>query len=365
MFYTEEIKLNQAADLLSLCGLTMPRAVDYTAGVFQRSDSADRLVACGSLKGDMIQGIAVDPEFQGEDLTAKVITHLAQKASEKGIRSLYLFTKPEKAVQFMGLGFRLAASARPYAALLEWGSAGISQYVEKLRKCKEMVFTADAPVDSEADFTKNIAASAETSSTAGIASRKSTLPVGALVMNCNPFTRGHRYLIEKAAAACSHVFLLVVEEDVSEFSFGDRFAMVKAGTADLKNVTVISGGRYAVSSLTFPSYFTREENLAHAHAAIDAELFAQVIAPALSVSVRFVGTEPYSQVTEIYNETLKKRLPKAGIRVEEIPRLTAGGEAVSASRVREILHAEGAGSEKLADLLPETTLNYLSKINQS
>ncbi len=352
MFYTEEIKLNQAADLLSLCGLTMPRAVDYTAGVFLRSDSADRLVACGSLKGDMIQGIAVDPEFQGEDLTAKVITHLAQKASEKGIHSLYLFTKPEKAAQFAGLGFRLAASARPYAALLEWGSAGISQYVEKLRECKKMVFAAESAAKSEAHNAAECTAN-------------SPLPIGALVMNCNPFTRGHRYLIEKAAAACSHVFLLVVEEDVSEFSFGDRFAMVKAGTADLKNVTVLPGGRYAVSSLTFPSYFTKEENLAHAHAAIDAELFAQIIAPVLSVSVRFVGTEPYSQVTEIYNETLKKRLPKAGITVEEIPRLTAGGEPVSASRVRKILHAEGADSEKLAELLPETTLNYLRKISQS
>lgn len=352
MFYTEEIKLNQAADLLSLCGLTMPRAVDYTAGVFLRSDSADRLVACGSLKGDMIQGIAVDPEFQGEDLTAKVMTHLAQKAAEKGTRSLYLFTKPEKAIQFTGLGFRLAASARPYAALLEWGSAGISQYVEKLRECKKMVFADEGEAEN---------AACSEADNAG----DSQLPIGALVMNCNPFTKGHRYLIEKAAAACSHVFLLVVEEDVSEFSFGDRFAMVKAGTADLKNVTVLPGGRYAVSSLTFPSYFTKEENLAHAHAAIDAELFAQIIAPVLSVSVRFVGTEPYSQVTEIYNETLKKRLPKAGITVEEIPRLTAGGEPVSASRVREILHAEGADSEKLAELLPETTLNYLRKISRS
>lgn len=356
MFYTEEIKLNQAADLLSLCGLTMPRAVDYTAGVFLRSDGADRLVACGSLKGDMIQGIAVDPKFQGEDLTAKVMTHLAQKASEKGIHSLYLFTKPEKAVQFVGLGFRLAASARPYAALLEWGSAGISQYVEKLRECKKMVFAAESAAECTAKSEAHNAAEC---------TANSPRPIGALVMNCNPFTRGHRYLIEKAAAACSHVFLLVVEEDVSEFSFGNRFTMVKAGTADLKNVTVLPGGRYAVSSLTFPSYFTKEENLANAHAAIDAELFAQIIAPALSVSVRFVGTEPYSQVTEIYNETLKKRLPKAGITVEEIPRLTAGGEPVSASRVREILHAEGADSEKLAELLPETTLNYLRKISRS
>lgn len=329
MFYIETVNIEQAESLLSLCGLTLPQAVDYTAGIFFH----DRLVACGSLKGDMIQGIAVHPEFQGEDLTAKVITHLAQKAAEQGLRSLYLFTKPEKVMQFTGLGFRLAATARPYAALLEWGEAGIAQYVEKLKTYRQ---EASAAFGNE-------------------------FFVGALVMNCNPFTRGHRYLVEKAASACSHVFLLVVEEDVSQFSFADRFAMVKAGTADLRNVTVIPGGRYAVSSLTFPSYFTKEENLAFAHAAIDAELFAEYIAPALGVSVRFLGTEPFSPVTEIYNETLKKRLPKAGISVEEIPRLTAGGEAISASRVRALLKSEGAESKELAQLLPETTLKYLQR----
>ncbi len=344
MFYTEEIKLNQASALLAACNLTAPRGVDYTAGVFLRSDGFDTaqndcLAACGSLKGDMIQGIAVDPAFQGEDLTAKLMTHLASRAAEKGIHSLYLFTKPEKAVQFAGIGFRLIASARPYAALLEWGESGVSQYQQNLK-----VYRKNAE---------------------GSTCEKSDLPIGGMVMNCNPFTNGHRYLVEQAAKSCRHVFLLVVEEDVSEFSFADRFAMVKMGTADLENVTVIPGGRYAVSSLTFPSYFTKEENLAYAHAAMDAELFAQVIAPALGVAARFLGTEPYSPVTEIYNETLKKRLPKAGICVEEIPRVTAGGEVVSASRVREILHTEGVSSAKLTTFLPETTLAHLKKIRQS
>lgn len=62
MFYTEEIKLERAQALLSACRPFSPQNVDYTAGVF-RDDG--RLAACGSLKGDMIQGVAVDPGFSG------------------------------------------------------------------------------------------------------------------------------------------------------------------------------------------------------------------------------------------------------------------------------------------------------------
>lgn len=342
MFYTEEIKTEQAQALLEACGLSLPEDVDYTAGVF-REDG--RLAACGSLKGDMIQGVAVDPAFQGEDLTAKVITKIISRAGEAGCRSLYLFTKPEKAMQFAGLGFRLAASARPHAALLEWGEAGIVQYVRHLEAVRA---AAGVSISSEK-------------------------PIGCLVMNCNPFTRGHRYLAEQAAAACSHVFLLVVEEDASWFAFSDRLAMVQAGTEDLANVTVIPGGRYVVSGLTFPSYFTKEENLAAAHAAMDAELFARYIAPALGVSVRFVGTEPISPVTEVYNQTLKKRLPKAGVRVEEIPRLEIHGQPVSATRVRQLLieHQRVSGAlsqladspafDTLTDLVPAATLDWIQR----
>ncbi len=350
MFYTEEIKMEQAAALLAACGLSAPQAVDYTAGVFCEDG---RLAACGSLKGDMIQGVAVDPQFQGEDLTAKVVTQLVGRAGAAGYRSLYLFTKPEKAGQFAGLGFRLAAAARPYAALLEWGEAGIRQYVKQLEGFRAEAEAAENGAERQSGM--------------------SDKPAGCLVMNCNPFTKGHRYLTEQAAKACRHVFILVVEEDASLFSFADRLAMVKAGTADLPGVTVIPGGRYAVSSLTFPSYFTKEENLAAAHAAIDAELFASQIAPALGVTVRFVGTEPFSPVTEIYNQTLKKRLPKAGILLNEIPRLTSRGQAVSATSVRHLLMEEQRVSgtlsqladstvfDTLAELVPETTLDWIRK----
>ena len=140
--------------------------------------------------------------------------------------------------------------------------------------------------------------------------------------------------------------------------------MVRRGVADLENVVVISGGRYAVSSLTFPSYFTKEENLAKAHTAIDAEIFCRHIAPALGVKRRFLGTEPLSAVTAVYNETLKERLPRAGIEVTELDRLEKDGAPVSASRVRGLLgkslnRPAAEVQSELAKLLPATSLEYM------
>lgn len=342
MYYAEKTDLSKVENLLSQCSLSKPEGVEYTAGVFTEDG---QLVATGSLKSDMIQAVAVDPAHQGEDLMGKLLTHLIGVASEKGLSSLHLFTKPEKAVQFQGLGFRLVASARPYAALLEWGNSGIEDYTSNLR------------------FTAKSARSAVSHSSQASAD---TLQASALVMNCNPFTRGHRWLVEQASANSDIVYLLVVEEDRSLFSFKDRFAMVQRGTSDLENVFVIPGGRYAVSSLTFPSYFTKEENLAKAHTAIDAEIFCRHIAPALQVTRRYVGTEPLSPVTAVYNQTLKDRLPRAGIEVIELPRLEKEEQPVSASRVRSLLgeslkRPDDDTVAELSKLLPDTTLEYLMK----
>ena len=333
MYYTEEIEIEKATELLEKCGLSVPAGIDYTAGVF---DDAGKLVATGSLKGDMIQGIAVDPEYQGEDLTAKVFTHLIQTTSED---SLYLFTKPDKVQQFVGLGMRHVATARPYAALLEWGGEGVKSFQDEIRTLAD-----------------------------GNAS--------CLVMNCNPFTLGHRHLIEKASKESKKVFVFVVEENASLFSFEDRLNMVRLGTSDLENVIVLGGGRYMISDVTFPSYFTKKEELANAHAAMDVEIFASMIAPVLNVNRRYVGTEPNSVVTAVYNEALKKRLPRAGIEVVEVPRLEVDGEVISASKVRGLLYRLLAKEftedgeyfidanfdeicQKLMKLLPMTSLEYI------
>lgn len=343
MIYEQEIDITRAAELLSRCGLTEPAGVDYTVGLF---DADGRLIASGSLKGDMIQGIAVDPSRQGEDLTARLLTHLIGQASQRGIHSLYLFTKPEKAVQFQSLGFRSVAVARPYAALLEWGEGGIRKYRQELSQCRRQAQERLSRCGQKA---------------------------AALVMNCNPFTRGHRYLVEQAAGQADIVYLLVVEEDRSLFAFADRIEMVRRGTADLPNVVVLSGGRYAVSSLTFPSYFTKEENLARAQTAMDAQLFASCIAPELGITLRLIGEEPLSPVTAVYNQTLKERLPQAGIEVKELPRIAHLGAPVSASRVRALLLCLWDGKDsfellgkepeqqELSALLPKTTMEYLQR----
>lgn len=307
--------------LLAACGLSLAQEADDTVGIY---DEEGELAATGSLCGDMLQMIAVSPRHQGEDLAARVLTWLVNRAVEKGLSSLYLFTKPEKTTQFLALGFRKAAVARPHAALLEWGSGGIGLYCEALRQ------TAAGYGNPEA---------------------------AAVVMNCNPFTLGHQYLVETAAAREKRVYLLAVEEEKSEFPFSERLLMIRRGVARLPNVTVLSGGRYVVSSLTFPSYFTRETELAKAHCSIDLELFVRQIAPALGVRRRYVGTEPLSPVTSVYNQTMKELLPPAGIEVVEVPRIEVLGAPVSASRVRALI---GAGDwDAVRELVPATTLAHL------
>jgi nucleoside-diphosphate-sugar epimerase/coenzyme F420-reducing hydrogenase beta subunit len=182
--------------------------------------------------------------------------------------------------------------------------------------------------------------------------------VGSIVMNCNPFTSGHRYLVEYASRQVDNLFVFVVEEDASHFPFADRLALVKAGTADLSNVVVIPSGRFVISQITFLAYFKKEtENDVAVDASSDVLLFAQKIAPALNISVRFAGEEPFDQVTNQYNATMRRLLPRHGIAFEVIPRKETNGSAISASRVRALLQEKDfAAIEKL---VPATTLAYL------
>ena len=171
---------------------------------------------------------------------------------------------------FVPLGFSVVAAAKPYTALLEWGRFGITEYCRSIK------------------------------AQAGIVCGNAS----AIVMNCNPFTLGHRYLIETAAAQSSRVYVFAVQEDISVFPFDERLRLIREGTAHLSNVTVIPGGRYIVSSLTFPSYFTKDTQLAAAQCAIDVEIFLKHIVPTLGIKRRYIGTEPFSPVTEIYNTTM-------------------------------------------------------------
>jgi len=217
----------------------------------------------------------------------------------------------------------LVAEARPHAALLEWGSGGIEEYRRTLRGIR-----GDEP--------------------GGAAS---------VVVNCNPFTLGHRRLLETAAAGGRRLYVVVVEEDRSLFPFKVRLDLVRKGSADMKRVLVVPGGRYVISSLTFPAYFTREADLVRSQASLDAEIFARHIAPELGIAARYVGEEPYCETTREYNRVLASMLPPRGVEVIEIPRLTFGGRAVSASEVRDLIRS--GDFRTLRNLVPESTYDYI------
>ena len=177
-------------------------------------------------------------------------------------------------------------------------------------------------------------------------------------MNCNPFTNGHRYLIETAAQKVDYVYVFVVEEDKSVFPFADRFCMVQEGTRDIENVLVIPSGEYIISKKTFEQYFSKDHVEMIEDMDYDVRIFGEVIAKEFDIAVRFVGEEPFDKVTCKYNETMKRILPEYGIDVVEIPRVSNGeGEIISASKVRKYLQ-EG-DMEAVRSMLPETTLEYL------
>jgi [citrate (pro-3S)-lyase] ligase len=184
--------------------------------------------------------------------------------------------------------------------------------------------------------------------------------IGAIVMNCNPFTLGHKHLIEEALKHVSHLYVFVVEEDKSAFSFADRIELVRAGTREFKNVTVLPSGKYIISVKTLPDYFRKEEIQDVAiDPSLDVELFGNHIAKALGITARFVGEEPLDKITRQYNQAMREKLPMFGIEFFEIPRKEIDGRVISASTVRKLL-AEKNWVE-LKKYVPETTYKFLAR----
>lgn len=182
--------------------------------------------------------------------------------------------------------------------------------------------------------------------------------VGSIVMNCNPFTKGHRYLIESALESVEYLIIFVVEEDKSVFDFEERYAMVQDGTIDLDNVMVVPSGDYILSQTTFPEYFVKiEDEDIKANVENDISIFASRIAPLLNITHRFVGEEKDDSITDAYNTAMKEILPKYGIQLVEIPRKELDGDRIRATNVR--LYLENKNTEKLKRLVPETTMKIL------
>lgn len=315
---------------LSSNGLRLAALERYV--VISRDEDGDEIIAGGGLDGNVIKCVAVSEAARSEGLMNILVSRLIAIAHEEGHESVKAFTKPANEGIFKSLGFRLLASSEN-AILMENGRGGLPEY----RKYLESLSRPG----------KN----------------------GAIVMNANPFTKGHRYLIEQAASQVDNLYVIVVKEDRSRFPYSERKSMIEAGCAGLANVTVCEGSDYAISAATFPTYFLKQlDDATPTHIALDLDLFVRHIARPLGVTVRFAGSEPEDKLTRCYNEMMSEILPAGGygskdnpagqpISFVEIPRLEQNGRPVSATALRNALDR---GDLKAAmEFVPVSTVPYL------
>ena len=311
-------KLRKLKDFLNDEQLTYDEGIEFTVNLV---DMQGRIAATGSLERNVLKCIAVSNSFQGEGLAAKIITSLVSQAVSKGNSHLFLFTKTDNIYIFSDLGFYLIAETSD-AALMENIKNGISEYVYTL-KCQNTYNNT-----------------------------------GAIVLNCNPFTNGHLYLIETAARQCELLHLFVVSEDKSIFPAHVRYEMVNKGVKHINNVVVHPTSDYLISSATFPTYFIKDKfNAGSINCLLDLKIFCEYFAKILNIKKRFVGTEPFDKVTAEYNSKMKIVLNQYGIEVVEIRRLEANNAAISASLVRKLMADENY--DEIKNIVPKTTYDFL------
>lgn len=309
----------QVDALLRQEGIRRDANLDYTCGLL---DEDYNVIATGSCFGNTLRCFAVDHSHQGEGLLNQVVSHLMDVQVQRGNLRLFLYTKPSAARFFGDLGFHEIARVPEQLVFMENRKDGFPGYLRQLEKTKKDGLSA------------------------------------AIVMNANPFTLGHQYLIETAASACDALHLFIVSEDLSLVPFSVRKRLIEAGTANFKNIILHDCGPYIISAATFPSYFLKDEAaVIEGQARLDLTVFTR-IARALNITTRWVGEEPASQVTGIYNAIMAEELPKAGIACRVIPRKAVDGRFISASEARKNLRDGDMAAFKR--LVPETTFEWFN-----
>ena len=310
--------------------------VDYYAAIVD--ESSDEMIAGGGLKGSVIKCVAVADGHKGEAVANVIVSHLIAKANAEGCQCVKLYTKPDNRQLFESLSFRLIAES-PNAILMETGVGGIEKYSEELRVKSEELRVKSEELKNDESVVSN--------------ARK---PIGVIVMNANPFTLGHRFLVEQSSELVERLYVVVVREDCSMFSYNERKAMVSQGVRDIGNVVVVDGSDYAVSAATFPTYFLKQlSDATDTQIILDLDLYRRRIAPALGATIRFFGSEPTDPLTRRYNELMHQQLGEE--HVHEIQRKQQEGSAISASRVRKAM-MEGCIWDAI-QLVPPTTIPYI------
>lgn len=327
LFLSDASTRKKWEELLSSLGLHdfSEREVDVIDHTIGLKDEEGNLVGTGSVAGNVLKYIGVknDDMAQGARFN-KVVSSLMQYLVNERIFHSFVFTKAKYATSFEHLHFNLLAKTDT-AAFLENGMPDVTDYVADLPKVED----------------------------------QATKKVAAIVMNANPFTLGHQYLVKLASEENDLVYVFVVANDASLFSFDERLELVKAGTQAFANVKVVLGGDYMVSPATFPAYFLKTPaDLIKVQTVIDAAVFKNKIAPDLNIHKRYLGQEPFSKTTNFYNESLIDELGP-DIDVVVVKRLEENQEIVTATKVRQLIKADKL--KEISKFVPPTTYEFVKK----
>ena len=320
--------------LLAECGL------DYEEHIqaFVVCRDKGKLVACAGFEKGIIKDVAIAEDLRGTSLSLRLVSEVTYLAHSRNYTTLFVYTEPHNADFFTGCGFYPLVEVPGQTTLLENTPVGIKSYCNSL---------AQQRIEGKT--------------------------IGCVVANANPFTLGHLYLIREAARASDWLHLFIVKEDASLFSYVDRFALAREMTRDIPNLTLHEGSKYMVSRATFPAYFFKDKGMVgKCRTAVDLLLFRKYIAPALGITHRFVGTEPFCDTTRKYNNDMMYWLQEPNavckpVTVVEMERTKRGGIAVSASEVRRLLRQ--GELERIQELVPPPTYRlildkYVDRIQQ-
>ncbi len=322
MYFTTEQLLTPSQkleykNLLEQSGLTYEET-KLQLGVYDNN----KLIGGISLDNNCIKLLKVENEYNGLGVSNVLISDILKFAYEKNIIHLFVYTKPQNADLFLAQGFYPIIETEE-VLFLENTKRGISSYCEKLQKT---AFDGDK--------------------------------ICGLVMNLNPITLGHEFLIKKASEENDVVHLMIVKEDKSVFPYEVRLELLKQVTKKYNNVVIHEGSDYCISSATFPTYFIKsKEDVPSIYAKLDVNIYGTYLAKALKINRRYIGEEPYSKTTNMYNEVMKEVLPKYNIEVVEVKREAVDEDIISASKVRELL--KQGDIETVQKYLPIETLEFL------
>lgn len=299
MFYVDKLIKNSSSEkeLIAFLNKRDVTYEDIDASYIIRDRG--KIIATVSVKKNIIKFFYIDDFYQGEGLAIDLINSALQDIIAQSYRNYFVFTKAKNEKIFTSLSMDLVEKTDD-VALLEGGFFKYNDWLTSIKMYLE---------DKE---------------------------YIAIVMNANPLTLGHEYLVDKALEDGRDLIIFVLEEDASFFTTQDRFEIVKSHYKDMKNVHVFKSGPYIISRVTFPTYFLKKDtDKSKVYTELDAKIFAERIAKDLNIKKRYFGTEPIDKVTQKYNEMMKKILSAYGVEAVFIERKKLDDEYICASKLRE------------------------------